>query len=193
MREQLTEYVDEQTPAEAPPFEYVERAARGRRTRNRLTAAVVAAVVMAAVATFAVVDRPRADQQPVAPPTEQVKQDFSDGPPPENFRYNSTLMVLLGEVRITSITALPDQPMSLQVTVPPGKSRCVPDTVVQILHEDAKSVRIAAYRYQLAPDQVEDVKCDLLAAPRPVQLELQRPLTNRTVYAGAAGSRALPY
>ncbi|MFK4089731.1 hypothetical protein ACI2LF_36815 [Kribbella sp. NPDC020789] len=209
MRELLTRYVDEQTPEEAPPFEYVERAARGRKARSRAVAALVTAVVVAGGATLAVIDRPRADQEPAGPemvvtvdvhtgePTEGL---LDDGPPPEQFRYGKTVLVLAGELRIASVTTDPQRPTVLTVALPrePTSSynMCLPDTVVRILSQDRASIRVAAYRYRLGSESIEGQQC----APRQfngdnlvVDLDLRRPVGSRTVYAGAAGKRVLQY
>jgi len=202
MHELLNRYVDEQTPSEAPPFEYVERAARGRKTRNRMTAAVVTGVVVAGAATLAVVDRPRADQAPAGPKTtitQPVQGILDDGPPPDRFRYGRTEMLLSAEVRITSVKYDPAQPTVLTVTVPKDLTSsyaCLPDTIVRILSQDDKSVRIAAYRYRLGGEQDENQTCDevWMAAPQAtVPLNLRSPVGIRTVYAGAAGKRTLQY
>ncbi|WP_405058053.1 hypothetical protein OG474_35675 [Kribbella sp. NBC_01505] len=210
MRELLTRYVNEQTPEEAPPFEYVERAARSRKTRNRLVTALVATAVIAGGATLAVVDRPRADPAPAAPAapeqavitmdvqTGEVKTGLlDDGPPPDSFKYGKTVMLLVGEIRITSVTAAKDQPGVLLVGVPPNSASswdCLPDTVVRILQQDDNSVRVAAYRYSLAPDPTESPQCNPLGTdnhPSVIQLNLRRPVDGRTVYAGVGGKRAV--
>jgi hypothetical protein len=202
MHELLNRYVDEQTPSEAPPFEYVERAARGQKTRNRVTATLVTTVVVAGAAALAVVDRPRADQAPAGPETvvtQPVQGILDDGPPPERFRYGRTEMLLSGEVRITSVTYDPAQPTVLTVNVPKDLTSsyaCLPDTVVRILSQDDKSVRIAAYRYRLGAEQDENQTCDQvwMAGPQAtVPLNLRSPVGIRTVYAGAAGQRILQY
>ncbi len=204
MHELLSRYVDEQTPEEAPPFEYVERAARGRKTRNRVTVAMVTALFVAGGATFAVVDRPRADQEPAGPETVVTVPVtaglLDDGPPPSEFRYGRTRMLLAGEVRIISVKADPEQPTVLTVEVPQDMTSsyfCLPNTVVRILDQDDKSVRLAAYRYRLAGDQPENQQCSPLRLTsdgnQAVELELRRPVGIRTVYAGAAGKRTLQY
>lgn len=204
MHELLSRYVDDQTPEEAPPFEYVERAARTRKTRSRVTVAMVTAIFVAGGAAFAVVDRPRADQAPAGPetvitvpPTEGL---LDDGPPPTEFKYGRTSMLLAGEARIISVTADPEKPTVLMVEVPQDMTSsymCLPNMVVRILDQDDKSVRLAAYRYRLATDQPESQRCSPLATSSTgnqlVQLDLRRPLGIRTVYAGAAGQRVLQY
>ncbi|GAA1717995.1 hypothetical protein ACFTSF_29460 [Kribbella sp. NPDC056951] len=204
MHELLNRYVDEQTPEEAPPFEYVERAARGRKNRNRVTVAMVTALFVAGGATFAVVDRPRADQEPAGPetvitvpPTEGL---LDDGPPPSEFRYGRTSMLLAGEARIISVRSDPERPTFLTVEVPPDLTSsyiCLPNMVVRILEQDDKSIRLAAYRYRLAADQPEHQKCTPLRLTsrgnQEVDIDLRQPLGIRTVYAGAAGKRVLQY
>ncbi|MFF1816667.1 hypothetical protein ACFVWG_05195 [Kribbella sp. NPDC058245] len=210
MRELLTQYVDEQTPEEAPPFEYVERAARGRKTRNRVTAALVTAVVVAGGATLAVIDRPQADPAPAGPEM-VVTLDadtgepivpglLDDGPPPKEFKIGKTTMVLAGELRIAAVNADPDHPEYLTVELPydmtSSYSSCLPDTVVRILSQDESSIRVAAYRYRLGSDEAEGQQC---YPPRTngefllIQLNLRRLLGARTVYAGATGKRILQY
>jgi len=202
MHELLNRYVDEQTPSEAPPFEYVERAARGRKNRNRVTATLVTAAVVAGAATLAVIDRPRADQAPAGPKTvvtQPVQGILDDGPPPEKFRYGRTEMLLAGEVKITSVKYDPEEPTVLTVTAPrdlTSSYACLPDTIVRILSQDDTSVRIAAYRYRLSGEQDENQTCDqawLAQTTVSVPLNLRSPVGIRTVYAGAAGKRILQY
>ncbi|TDD53559.1 hypothetical protein E1263_27850 [Kribbella antibiotica] len=203
MRELLTQYVDEQTPEEAPPFEYVERAARGRKIRSRVTAALVTAVVVAGGATLAVIDQPRAEEAPVAPST-TISIDptvglLDDGPPPDSFRYGKTVMLLVGEIQITSVRVSKGQPGVLLVGVPPNVASswdCLPDTVVRILKQDEHSIRVAAYRYSVAPDATDSPECNPLGTdnhPSVIQLDLRQPVDGRTVYAGEAGKRILQY
>ncbi|GAB3926165.1 hypothetical protein GCM10029976_020430 [Kribbella albertanoniae] len=204
MHELLNRYVDEQTPEEAPPFEYVERAARGRKTRSRVTVAMVTALFVAGGATFAVVDRPRADQEPAGPETVvtvRVTEGLSDdGPPPSEFKYGRTRMLLAGEARIISVQVDPAEPTVLLVEVPQDMTSsfyCLPNMVVRILEQDDKSVRVAAYLYRLASDQPENQRCSPLATTSAgnqlVHLDLRRPVGIRTVYAGAVGQRTLQY
>jgi len=58
----LIEYVDEHTPEEARPFEYVERALRRRRYRSRLVAVAAVVGVIGGAATVTSLRRQRADE-----------------------------------------------------------------------------------------------------------------------------------
>ncbi|MFI5734744.1 hypothetical protein ACIA49_31820 [Kribbella sp. NPDC051587] len=211
MRELLTQYVDEQTPEEAPPFEYVERAARGRKTRNRVTATLVTGVVVAAGGMLAVIDRPQAADPAPAGPEMVITQDvrtgelivpglLDDGPPPKQFKYGKTTMVLASEVRIVGVNGEPDHPEYLTVQLPHDATSssvsCLPDTVVRILRQDDTSIRVAAYRYRPGGDEAVGQQCfpvRIEGRHQVVQLNLRRLLGARTVYAGAAGKRILQY
>jgi hypothetical protein len=197
MREVLVEYVDEQTPDEAPPFEYVERAVRARRRRRRVLATAAAMVVVTG-AVIATVGQPRAEQEPAGPETTMTTPTpgfLDDGPPPAQFKVGTTLMVLNGETAISSVRPDPRQPSVLIVEVPrdPNVAEvCVPNTVVRILAQDSATVRIAAYRYDVGPDQNAGRQC-VQPDPNPaaVHLDLRRPLGGRTVYGGSTGTRIL--
>jgi len=197
MRDLLIEYVDEQTPEEAPPFEYVEQAARDRRRRRYVVAAAVGAVVLVTGAAFGIA-RPTATPRPAGPTptaTTSAPNLLDDGPPPRQFKIGSTLLLLRGEIAVTSATQVPGSPAALVVQV--GRDEvdvepCVPNTIVRILSQDASSVRIAAYRYSVAPDQLEGHQCARRSvAPTAVRLDLRSPLAGRTVYAGSTGNRAI--
>ncbi|MEI8411118.1 MULTISPECIES: hypothetical protein [unclassified Kribbella] len=194
MREVLVEYVDEQTPEEAPPFEYVERAVRARRRRRNVlaTAAAVIAVVGAVVAT---VDLPRAEQEPAEVTTTPTPGYLDDGPPPAQFKVGTTLLVLEGETTVSSVKLDPQRPSMLIVEVPRDAyvaEACLPNTVVRILAQDSSTVRIAAYRYVVGPDQNEGRQCVKPAeTPTAVHLDLRTPLDGRKVYAGTTGHRTL--
>lgn len=192
MREALMEYVDELTPAEAPPFEYVERTARQRRHRRRVVLAAVAAVVVVIGGVAATVGLPRAGEEPAGP--EETTNTLDDGPPPSQFKVGTTVMVLQGEIGVMSATPVPDHPSVLMVSVGPGMGApepCVPSTVVRILSQDNASVRIAAYRYTAVVDQPETRHCRPSTGAIAVDLDLRRPLGDRTVYAGSSGQRAV--
>jgi hypothetical protein len=198
MREVLVEYVDEQTPEEAPPFEYVERAVRARR-RRRNVLATAAAVVAVAGAVVATVDLPRAEREPAGPETTVTTTPapgfLDDGPPPAQFKIGTTLMVLEGETAISSVKADPRRPSMLIVEVPRDQyvaEACVPTTVVRILAQDASTVRIAAYRYTVGPDQNEGRQCVKPdETPTAVHLDLRQALDGRKVYAGSTGYKTL--
>jgi hypothetical protein len=196
MREVLVEYVDEQTPEEAPPFEYVERAVRVRR-RRRNVLATAAAVVAVAGAVVATVDLPRASQEPAGPETTvttPVRGYLDDGPPPAQFKVGATLLQLQGETSVSSVTVDPRQPSMLIVEVPRDPyvaEACLPTTVVRILAQDSSTVRIAAYRYVVGPDQNEGRQCVKPDEnPTLVHLDLRTPLDGRKVYGGSTGYKA---
>lgn len=195
MRDLLTEYVDGQTPDEAPPFEYVEQAARERRRRRYVVAAAIGAVVLITGATFGIT-RPSATPRPAGPTAATSAPNLlDDGPPPQQFKIGSTLLLLRGEIAVTSATQVPGSSSALVVQV--GRDEvdvepCVPNTIVRILSQDASSIRIAAYRYSVAPDQLEGHQCARRSvAPRAVRLDLRSPLAGRTVYAGSTGNRTI--
>ena len=193
LRELLTEYVDEQTPEQAPPFLQVEQAVRRkRRTRNLAATAVVALVVGGVgVASF---NLPRAEEEPATPATTApVLGVLDDGPPPARFKYGSTLLILTGEIPVVSVTADPLHSDGLIVEAARDNGEtCLPHTMVRILAQDAKTVRIAAYRYAVAPDQPETQQClkpggqDLR-----IPLDLRWQLGNRKVLAGTTGNRSV--
>lgn len=195
LHELLTEYVDEQTPEQAPPFAQVERGVRRqRRRRNLATVAVVA--LLAGGFAVATVDLPRGAEDPATPPTSTstpVLGVLDDGPPPAKFKFGSTLMVLAGEIPVVSVAADPDDTSGLIVEAARDDGEtCIPHTMVRILAQDAKTVRIAAYRYSVAPDQPETQQClkpggkDLR-----IPLDLRWELGNRKVLAGATGNRSV--
>ncbi|MER7250127.1 hypothetical protein [Kribbella sp. NPDC000426] len=192
MRDQLVGYVDERTPDEAPPFEELERAARElRRRRYVVSAAVIAIVIVAGIA--GVLGYPSAGTEPtlgLEAPTYTV-----DGPAPQQYKLGTTVILLRGEIAVTSAQLDPDHLSVLTVGVEPDEvaiEPCQPNTVVRILSQDGGSVRIAAFRYGIAPDQNEGHQCNNPGpAPTTLQVELNTPLGNRTVYAGTTGERVV--
>ncbi|TCO23368.1 hypothetical protein EV652_109194 [Kribbella steppae] len=192
--EVLVEYVDEQTPEEAPPFEYVERAVRARR-RRRNVLATAAAVIAVAGAVVATVDLPRAEQEPAEVITTPTPGYLDDGPPPAQFKVGTTLLVLQAETAVSSVRLDPHRPSMLIVEVPRDPyvaAACVPTTVVRILGQDASTVRIAAYRYAVGPEQNEGRQCvQPDETPTAVHLDLRQALDGRKVYAGSTGYRTL--
>ena len=197
MRDLLTEFVDERTPEEAPPFEYVEQAARERRRRKYVVSAAIATVVVVAGGA-AVVGRPSAAPGPSGPTpaiTAVAPNPLDEGAPPEQFKIGSTLMLLRGEIAVTAVTLDPASPSRLVVSVERDEvavEPCVPNTVVRILSQDDSAVRVAAYRYGVAPDQHEGHQCARRSvAPTSVRIDLHGPLGSRTVYAGSTGHRTI--
>ncbi|RZU01547.1 hypothetical protein EV645_8380 [Kribbella rubisoli] len=192
MRDQLVEYVDERTPDEAPPFEELERAARElRRRRYVQSAAVVAIVIVAGVA--GVLGYPKADTEPTI--GLEAPKYAVDGPAPQRYKLGTTMILLRGEIAVTSARLDPDHLSLLIVGVEPDEvaiEPCEPNTVVRILSQDGGSVRIAAYRYGVGPDQNEGHQCNNPGpAPTTLKLDLKSPLGNRTVYAGTTGERVV--
>jgi hypothetical protein len=193
LHELLTEYVDERTPEQAPPFTQVERAVVRQRRRRSLAAVAAVALVVGGVAA-ATLDQPRAEEDPATPPTRApVLGVLDDGPPPARFKFGTTVMVLVGEIPIISVTPDPDSTDSLIVEAARDNSgTCIPHTMVRILAQDTKTVRIAAYRYTVAPDQPETQQClkpggkDLR-----IPLDLRWQLGNRRVLAGTTGNRSV--
>jgi len=197
MRDLLVEFVDERTPEEAPPFEYVEQAARERRRRKYVVSAAIATILVVAGAA-AVVARPTAAPGPTGPTptaTTTAANPLDDGPPPQQFKIGSTMLLLRGEVAVTSVVPDPRSPSTLVVNVARDEivvEPCTPNTVVRILSQDSSSVRLAAYRYGVAPDQDEGHHCSRRSvAPTSLRLDLRKPIAGRTVYAGSSGNRAV--
>ncbi|WP_405066019.1 hypothetical protein OG558_30075 [Kribbella sp. NBC_01510] len=196
MRSPLVEYVDKQTPDEAPPFEYVEQAVRERRRRKYVVSAAVAAVVVVA-GIIAGIGVPRALREPVTPeptPTVPAPTALDDGPPPQQFRIGSIRLLLRGEIAVTAVTPDPDASV-LIVNVAPDEiaiEPCAPNTIVRILSQDDQSIRVAAYRYGVGPDQNEGHLCAQRSrAPTTLRIRLRSPLDGRTVYAGSTGQRVV--
>jgi hypothetical protein len=193
LNELLTEYVDERTPEQAPPFTQVQSVVRRQRRRRSLTAIAMTALVVGGVAV-ATAETQRADDQPATPSQQStVRGVLDDGPPPETFKVGTTLLVLDREIPI--VTAAPDPNNTAGLIVQASRDddeTCLPHTVVRILAQDAQTVRIAAYRYSVAPDQPETQQClkpggsDLR-----ISLDLRRQLGSRKVLAGTTGTRSV--
>jgi hypothetical protein len=193
LHELLMEYVDERTPEQAPPFAQVQRVVV-RRRRRRSLAAVAAVALVAGGAAVATLDQPRAEEDPATPPVSApVLGVLDDGPPPARYKFGTTVMVLTGEIPIISVVADPNSTDGLIVEASRDNSgTCIPHTMVRILSQDTKTVRIAAYRYAVAPDQPETQQClkpggkDLR-----IPLDLRWQLGSRKVLAGTTGNRSV--
>ena len=186
----VTEYGDTLTCDEAPAREELER--------RRRTYAVSAAVVAVAVVLIGIGIAARPTYRPADPePTIGfVQPSYAvDGPPPQQYKLGSTVILLRGEITVTSARLDPDHLSTLIVGVAADEvavEPCLPNTVVRILSQDGGSVRIAAYRYGIAPDQNEGHQCaNRGPAPTTLPLDLEAPLGNRTVYAGTTGEHVL--
>jgi hypothetical protein len=197
MRSPLVDYVDKQTPDEAPPFEYVEQAVRERRRRKYVASAGVAAVVVVA-GIIAGIGVPRALREPVTPeptPSVPAPKALDDGPPPQEFRIGSIRLLLRGEIAVTAVTPDPRDASVLIVNVAPDEiaiEPCAPNTFVRILSQDDQSIRVAAYRYGVGPDQNEGHLCAQRSkAPTTLRIRLRGALDGRTVYAGSTGQRVV--
>jgi hypothetical protein len=197
MRSPLVEYVDEQTPDEAPPFEYVEQAVRERRRRKYVVSAAVAAVVVVA-GIIAGIGVPRALREPVTPeptPTVPAPKALDDGPPPQELKIGSIRLLLRGEIAVTAVTPDPRDASALIVRVEPDElaiEPCAPNTIVRVLSQDGLSIRVAAYRYGVGPDQNEGHLCaKRTSAPTTLRVGLRSPLDGRSVYAGSTGQRVV--
>jgi hypothetical protein len=189
---ELAEYVDQCTPNEAPPVEDVVQAVKERRRRRYvLSAAVVAVVVVAGIA--AGLSLPRAETEPTI--GLEMPAYLVDGPAPQQYKLGTTVVLLRGEIAVTSARVDPDHLSELIVGVEPDEvpiEPCLPNTVVRILSQDAYSVRIAAYRYGIDADQNDGHQCTSPGpAPTTLQLDLQSAVGNRTVYAGSDGERVV--
>lgn len=191
--ELLVEYVDEQTPEQAPPFTGVERGAR-RRKRQRNLLAVATVVAVATVATVATQDV-RRGAEPLAPTSTPTLGVLDDGPPPAQFKFGGTLMLLQKEIPVTAVRPVPGSPSVLTVEAQragwPGEG-CYPHTMVRILDQDATTARIAAYRYVVAPDEPDGGEClKTQSGPVKVQLDLRTAIGTRRIIAGSTGDRVL--
>jgi hypothetical protein len=187
--ELLVEYVDEQTPEQAPPFTGVERGAR-RRKRQRNLLAVATVVAVATVATVVTQDV-RRGAEPAGAPTVGV---LDDGPPPARFKFGNYLMLLQTEIPVTAVRPLPGSPSVLVVEAPrPTVSGegCSPQTMVRILDQDATTARIAAYRYVVAPDEPGGECLKAQTGPVQIQLDLRTAIGTRRIIAGTTGERVL--
>jgi hypothetical protein len=193
--ELLTEYVDERTPEEARPFEYVERAMRRRRRGRKLVAVAAAIGVIGGAATVTALDRQRADESPVVPPTVTTSTpapgSLDVGPPPPQFKQGTTLLTLDHEIEVTRAYPDPATTDRLIVEATRGDSEaCVPHVVLRVLEQDAKTVRIAAYQYSVLPQSDEGMQC-FRPEGKPFKgiLDLHWELATRQVLAGATGNR----
>ncbi|ADB32109.1 hypothetical protein Kfla_3045 [Kribbella flavida DSM 17836] len=191
--ELLVEYVDQQTPDHAPPFTRVEAVVRRRRRRRNLLA--VAAVVAVATAAVATTTDLGSDAEPAAPISTPTAGLLDDGPPPAQFTFGTTLMLLQGEIPVTAVRPSVESASLLVVEAARGSAAgegCHPHTMVRILDQDATTVRIAAYRYVVAPDEPGSGECVRPeTGPAQVQLDLRSPLGSRTVLAGSTGQRVV--
>ncbi|GAB2586225.1 hypothetical protein [Kribbella endophytica] len=189
----LVEYVDDQTPEQAPPFTGVERGAR-RRKRQRNLLAVATVVAVATVATVVTQDVQRGAEPP-APAGTPTLGVPDDGPPPAQFKFGSTLMLLQKEIPVTAVRPVPGSPSVLTVVAPRSGGTgegCYPHTMVRILDQDTTMARIAAYRYVVAPDEPAGGEClKAQAGPVQVQLDLRTVIGTRRIIAGTTGERVL--
>jgi hypothetical protein len=192
MPDLLVEYVDSLTPDEAPPFEDLERALRERRRRRYVVSAAVAAILVVAGIAAGVGDR-RAEPKPTI--GLELPQYAVDGPALQQYKLGTTVILLRGEIAVTSAQLDPGHLSVLTVGVERDEvavEPCLPNTVVRILSQDGGSVRIAAYRYGIGPDQNEGHQCaNRGPAPTTLRIDLESPLGNRTVYAGSTGERVV--
>jgi hypothetical protein len=192
----LTEYVDERTPEEARPFEYVERAMRRRRRSRKVTAVAAMIGLVGGAATFAAVDRQRAEQSPAVPPTVTLTLTLGDldvGPPPQQFKQGTTLLTLDHEIEVTRAYPDPATTDRLIVEASRGDSEaCVPHVVVRVLEQNAKTIRVAAYQYSVLPQSSEGMQC-FRPEGKPFKgiIDLHWELGTRQVLAGTTGSRVV--
>jgi hypothetical protein len=155
------------------------------------TAAVVLFVGGVVVATATV---PRAEEPATPPvtPTPAVGL-LDDGPPPQQFKFGNTLMLLGDEVPVSRVEVDPDSASTLIVEAPRNADdTCLPHTMARILSQNDSTVRIAVYRYSVAPDQPETQLCVKQGTgPLRISLDLRRRVGDRTVLAGTTGNRAV--
>ncbi|HWD78625.1 MAG TPA: hypothetical protein VG497_07085 [Kribbella sp.] len=186
----VVEYGDTLTYDEAPRVEDVER----RRRRYAVTSAAVA--VAGVLLGIGIASQPRSLQADPEPTIGFERPSYAvDGPARRRYKLGSTVILLREEIAVTSVRPDPERLTVLTVGVEADEvavEPCLPNTVVRILAQDAGSVRIAAYRYGVGPDQNEGHQCaNRGRAPTTLQLDLQSPLGNRTVYAGTSGERVV--
>jgi hypothetical protein len=193
----LIEYVDQHTPEEARPFEYVERALRRRRYRRRLVAVAAVVGMVGGAATVTAFDRQRADEAPAVPPTVTTSTpapgSLDIGPPPQQFKQGTTLLTLDREIEVTKASADPATADRLIVEASRGDSEaCVPHVVVRVLEQNETTVRIAAYQYSVLPQTSEGMQC-FRPEGKPFKgaLDLHWELGNRRVLAGSTGNRVV--
>ncbi|NUS00759.1 MAG: hypothetical protein HOV67_36535 [Kribbellaceae bacterium] len=186
----LIEYGDTLTSAGTPRV-----GDRERRRRPYVVASAVVAVaaVLIGIGLAARPGNPQADPEPTIG-FEQPSYAV-DGPAPSQYKLGSTVILLRGEIAVTSARVDPNHLTVLTVGVAPDEvaiEPCLPNTIVRILSQDGGSVRIAAYRYGIAPDQNEGHQCARRGpAPTTLRLDLGAPLGIRTVYAGTTGERVV--
>ncbi|NEA33051.1 hypothetical protein [Streptomyces sp. SID13031] len=193
----LIEYVEEQTPEEAPPFEYVAGAARRRRRNRKLVIAAATIGVVAGAATIVAVDAQRAEVGPAGPPTPTSSTpepgSLDVGPPPAQFKQGTTLLTLDREIEVTSVSRDPVSPSRLIVQATRGDTEtCTPHVIVRVLEQDTKTIRVAAYRYSVLPQSSVGMQCFRpQGEPLKTPLDLHWQVGNRRVLAGSAGNRVV--
>lgn len=193
----LIEHVDEHTPEEVPPFERIAGAARRRRRSRKLVIAAAVVCGVAGAATFTALDSQRADVVPAGPPTAITSTPIPDsltmGSPPQQFKQGTTLLTLDREIEVLSAAPDPASPSRLIVAATRGDSEtCTPYVVFRVLDQDAKTVRIAAYRYAVLPQTSVGLQCRRPGAePITTPLDLHWQLGTRKVVAGSTGNRVV--
>ena len=191
--QKLIEYVDEQTPEEAPPFEFVQRGVRRqRRTRALVASVAVAVVAVGGAFTANGLNRAEEPADPPVPVTTPTAGLLDDGLPPDSFKVGNAELVLDKEIPVKSVHADPARPTTVIVEVArdTNSGTCLPHTMVRILSQDSTTVRLAAYRYSVAPDQPETGECTKeWSTSLRIPLDLRRELGIRTVLAGSTGHR----
>jgi hypothetical protein len=174
--------------------EQVQQADRPHRPWRNLIA-VAAAVLLVGGVVAARASLPRADEVALpAPASTPLPSALADGPPPATFKAGTTVLLLQGEIPVIAVKVDPKD--SYRLIVEPARDAdtetCLPHLVVRILARDANSVRIAAYRYAVAPNQTETVQC---LKPGGVQeqlrLDLSSPVGGRKILAGSTGNRSV--
>ncbi|MGZ0146499.1 RNA polymerase sigma factor [Kribbella sp. WER1] len=186
----------ELTADDVPPFERLERRLKERRARQYVVFGTVGTVVGVAAVLIGIGIATRPGNLSADPePTIGFERPgyVVDGPAPRQYELGPTRVLLRGEIAVTSARPDPRHLTMLTVGVEPDNAaigQCMPDLILRILAQDAGSVRIAAYRYDVGPDQSDGHRCAAAGpAPTSLQVDLQSPLGNRTVYAGTKGER----
>lgn len=196
----LVKYVGENTPEDAPPFDHLIAAVRRRRRARRLVIAAAVVGLVAGAGAVSAFDAQRAKELPVAPPvttptpaSEPTRTLLLEGPPPEQFKSGSTVLVLAGEIKVITVRRDASNASRLLVDAERGDSEtCQPHALARVLAQTPTTVRIAAYRYTVASGQPEAPQClNPERGPIQLSLDIRSPLADRTVLAGSKGNRIL--
>ena len=199
--DQLVQYVDQQTPAQAPAFGGVEQVVRRRKRRRNLVVVAVVVLVVAAggIATANLrgageLATPDTASPTAGPSTEPSVGRVDEGPPPGQFKFGETMLVLEGEIPVTAVRPATGTFLTVEVAREAAAGEaCLPHAVARIVSQGTTRIRIAVYRYVVGPNQIgampECLRPD--AHPLQIQLDLGTPLGDRQVVAGSTGNHVV--